>query len=515
MMRWIFFSLLVTGCRNTEPEEYTPPRDTEETGTTDTQDDTNDTSTDDSGNPTDSRTPKVLTVMIDGWKPEVINTADTPTVDTLLDAAAYSLTARVEDTTISGSGQTSFLTGVHRDKHQVPDNAFSEPNNDEYPHHFTRIKEANPQISTASYTTWSPIPDNIVSHADINVFADYSSNGDALVVEQLLADLATEDTDVISLMLSDLDATGHSTGFDEDNATYINQMEDIDAQLGAILTAIDARTTRAEERWLIILSTDHAGTGYGHGDNIPTHRLVPLIIKSDQVAVGEIWPAPDAVDIVPTLFHHLDIDIDDSWNLDGRVQGTTATSPPEAALDTNLVFNGDAEYERGYTDFEPDAAVPGWDDEGYATVMVYDAPDGFPASTDPGPEDRGSNYFCGGGTSDDTQLSQTIDLSALSEEIAAGATYELSAYVGGYSSQNDASAVSVTFLNSSQSALHTQTIGPLLAADRDNMTGMFPLSETGTVPTTAAFATITIDAYQSSGLNDGYTDNVSLILTAN
>ncbi len=491
------------------PGQLATPSDTD--SVTDSGD-TGDTG--DTGEVSVEKTPKVLTIMIDGWKPEVIATASTPTLDALLATAAYSLRARVEDTTISGSGQTSFLTGVHRDKHQVPDNSFDDPNFDEYPHYFSRVKSALPDAVTASYCTWSPIPDYLVSDADINEFVDYGQDGDQLMVDQLVEDLSETDLDVVSLMLSDLDVAGHDYGFDENASTYIAEMENLDEQVGRVLAAIESRESRDEENWLVIISTDHAGTGYGHGLNIPEHRLVPLVISGEDAASGVIWPAPDAVDIVPTALKHLGIEQDPAWRLDGRAVGFEATAPPEAALDINLVFNGDAEYERGYDDFRPDAAVPGWTDTDYATVMVYGAPSGFPTILDPGPDDRGNNFFCGGGTTEDTELTQTIDLSAIAKEIAVGTTYTFSAFVGGYSTQDDRSQVTLTFSDSNQSALYSATVGPLTADDRGGVTGLWEQSTTGNVPSSAAYATLTITAIRASGENDGYADNVSLVISA-
>ncbi len=72
--------------------------------------------------------PHVLMVLLDGWRPDVIAAAHTPTIDMMMQDSAYSMKARTEDTTISGSGHSSFLTGVHRDKHNVHGNSFGDAN---------------------------------------------------------------------------------------------------------------------------------------------------------------------------------------------------------------------------------------------------------------------------------------------------------------------------------------------------------------------------------------------------
>ena len=146
--------------------------------------------------------------------------------------------------------------------------------------------------------------------------------------------------------------------------------------------------------------------------------------------------------------------------------------------------------------------------------MFYGAPGGFPLDSDPGPGERGKNFFCGGGTTDDTHLTQTVSLSALAAEIAAGTGYTLSAYVGGYSSQDDRSQVTVTFADSDELALHTATVGPLFAEDRADVTGLWEVSTSGSVPTSAVSATVTLTALRASGYNDGYADNLSLVIRA-
>jgi hypothetical protein len=65
------------------------------------QSDTGGDSNTDTGSP--DKEAKALLVFIDGFIPEGINTSETPTLDLLLAESAWSLTARAESTTISGS----------------------------------------------------------------------------------------------------------------------------------------------------------------------------------------------------------------------------------------------------------------------------------------------------------------------------------------------------------------------------------------------------------------------------
>lgn len=474
------------------------------------------------------KTPKVLMLMIDGFIPEGIDTSDTPTIDSLLVDAAWSRKARAESTTISGSGWSSFLTGVHWDKHQVSSNDFSYQNYIDYPHVFTRLKEAKPDAVVAECQIWEPIwtglvepanPD-FVSHHNYDDYADDyldDDSSDWLCSDDVAAYASEPEVDFLVMMYGDLDGVGHSYGYGAEYEYYQWMLTKIDTAMGEILEAIEARPTFAEEDWLILLSADHAGNPeLGHGYNIPEHREIPLIISGPSVAPGEIWPAPQAVDIVPTALHHLGVEPQEAWGIDGVVVGIEETQAPTATMGENLIFNGDAEYEPGTVGYDsvPDVSIAGWNDPGYFTVIQWDSPGGYPVMTDEGPVDRGANLFAGGWTSSDSYASWTIDLSPLSSQIDGGAQYDLSGWLGGYYNQDDAIQVTAQFFDDDSQPIETAKIGPVFAVDRGNVTALLERKTSGTVPVGARSVTVTLDALIGSGSNDGYADNISLVLTA-
>ena len=454
--------------------------------------------------------PHVLMVLLDGWRPDAIAAAHTPTIDMMMQDSAYSMEARVEDTTISGSGHSSFLTGVHRDKHNVHGNSFGDANYQEYPYWFNLLKYERPEMHTAAYHNWLPMADAALDSSVCGYCVDmYVTGSDNSIATQLATDLANKQMDAVTIVIDAPDAAGHGYGFHPSIPQYVAAMNQSDVWLGMMMDAIFARTNYAEEDWMVIISTDHAGSGYGHGYNIPEHREVPLIIWGAE-SPGTIWPAPDAVDIVPTALHHMGVEVRPEWDLDGRAVGIGPTAPPASALDVNLVFNGDGELERGMTPGF-DASVPGWIDNGTMTTWIYDVPD-YLQKTDPGPVDGGSNYF--GGGSEDSTMHQEIDLTGIAEEIGWGnLTYSLTAYIGGYSGQNDCMEVLVEFFDSSGNLLLSGGIGPVYAADRNYTTGIHLNGVIGQVPADSAWVRVTLNAYLEYGYNDAYADDVSLILS--
>lgn len=190
--------------------------------------------------------------------------------------------------------------------------------------------------------------------------------------------------------------------------------------------------------------------------------------------------------------------------------------PPVAALDENLIFNGDAEYERGYEGYTsvPDAWIPGWFDSGYLTVVQYDSPDGYPTSSDSGPDDRGANFFAGGWTDSDTEAKWEIDLSPLASVIDSGASWTLSGWLGGYATQEDRASVTVRFFDASADLITSATIGPVSAAERGYATGLVERVSSGSIPAGVRMAVVTVNATWFGGYNDGYADNLALVISA-
>lgn len=87
---------------------------------------------------------------------------------------------------------------------------------------------------------------------------------------------AQEDPDVIFFTFEHTDHAGHDTGFGNQNADYIEACKEADEWGYEILKTIEARSSYADEDWLIVISTDHGGTETGHGGQTPFERMTWL-----------------------------------------------------------------------------------------------------------------------------------------------------------------------------------------------------------------------------------------------
>ena len=154
--------------------------------------------------------------------------------------------------------------------------------------------------------------------------------------------------------------------------------------------------------------------------------------------------------------------------------------------------------------------VPGWTVTPGFTAVVYGAPGGYPIASQ-GPPSPGHNFFAGGQNVASSSATQLIDVSCL----PASLSYDLSAYLGGSQTQDDNAQVQIDFIDASSSTISSDTIGPVLASDRGDTTSFLFRQSTGTVPTGTVSIRVTVTMTRvTPPYNDGYADNISLILTS-
>lgn len=245
-------------------------------------------------------TRKVLILGIDGCRQDALQNAATPNLDGLLNYAVYSYDALTHAPTWSATGWSTMLTGVWETKHGAYSNAFTNTNYTDWPSLFSRVESYDPMLNTVSVCTWGPINDNIVTVADSEITL---TNNDAAVKNEGVDLLTNSDPDVLFLDFSDVDYAGHANGFTANGATYLSVIETTDGYVGEVLTALQNRSTYAQEEWLIMVATDHGGNTSGHGGTTFAERNVFMIAArpgTDPVELGKTVntvPVTDALQL--------------------------------------------------------------------------------------------------------------------------------------------------------------------------------------------------------------------------
>ena len=179
----------------------------------------------------------------------------------------------------------------------------------------------------------------------------------------------------------------------------------------------------------------------------------------------------------------------------------------------NLLVNGNAEDGPASPAGGP-VEVPGWITSGAFTVVPYDAPADYPSLSQAPPDGR--KQFFTGGLSGISTATQAIDVSANAGEIDAGqVTCDISAWLGGYSDQDDDARFTVDFRNDAATGLKKITLGPVTALERANQTGFKFRRSSVVVPaqTRSIQAGLVLTRKTNAGqFDDGYADNLSIIL---
>ncbi len=184
-------------------------------------------------------------------------------------------------------------------------------------------------------------------------------------------------------------------------------------------------------------------------------------------------------------------------------------------LGSNLIVNGNAEADTGSNNGDQIGPVTGFTSTGQFTVVQYGASGGFPQPADPGPADRGNNFFAGGPTAALSTGSQLIQVGDASAAIDSGkVAYDLSAWLGGFATQDDNAVLSLSFLDTDAAQLGTASLGPVTEPDRGGNTGLLSRDLMGLVPIGTRSIDVTLTLTRDEGsYDDGYADNLSLVLS--
>ena len=222
-----------------------------------------------------SQTRKVLFIGIDGTRADALQAANTPNIDSIVAHGAYTFDSWCLGITVSGPSWSTIFSGVWYPKHGVTDNSYSGSHFDKF-HLFPCLaKQHKPSLYAAEVMEWAPLIDNVPNVYDCyDVRVKVTDGGTSTTVPPVQTQLLNSNLDVMTVYFDAVDLAGHSSGFSPSNGAYINAIESVDAAIGTIITALKNRPTYASEDWLILLTTDHGGTGTGHGGNSVSERHI-------------------------------------------------------------------------------------------------------------------------------------------------------------------------------------------------------------------------------------------------
>jgi hypothetical protein len=304
-----------------------------------------------------------LVIAIDGLRGDGIENSATPNIDQLIQGtwasgyqgafAHYAQTMK-DAAPNSGPNHVGIMTGVTASKSGVTGNSdVSKGNYSQYPHYQTLIERHNAALNTAFLVTWGTDM-QIANQADLRIDANDATNiqnainiiNGSYTSHQWIKGTRP---DSLFLFLDDVDHAGHNCCFAASDNDYINEIADVDNQIGQLLSAIKTRANFAGEDWQIVITSDHGGRGSSHGIHAADNYTIPFLVASKSASQGYLADIPHNYDAAATALDHLEIAV--PANMDGKVRGGKTLAKPPAKLQQNLVtylpFEGDYQDKSG------------------------------------------------------------------------------------------------------------------------------------------------------------------------
>ncbi len=269
---------------------------------------------------------RVLVIGIDGVRVDILASANTPNLDALIAAGAFTDSALTGLRTLSGPGWSSMLTGVVAEKHGVLTNDFSTNRYDDYPDFLTRLERHDRSWHTLAIACWAPLMSEADGGPLISPLVDTRIlfNGDSIgftaaddsVAAAAEAVLTRDDVQAAFVYFGNVDVVGHETS--SLSPEYRAAVEATDVHVGRVMAALRSRPSFESENWLVLISTDHGRRDDGgHGTPTRKERTIFYLAWGPTALRGRIEGEVRIEDVAATALAYLGVRAE----LDGRPRG--------------------------------------------------------------------------------------------------------------------------------------------------------------------------------------------------
>ena len=286
---------------------------------------------------------RVIIIGVDGAG--AFDYAETPYINKILSEGTVCYDATTVTPSISTQAWTSMFHGVTPEIHgETNSTTFDIYDPDSaYPSFFRVIREATPDATLASFSTWGDINGGIIEE-NIGVYKECPSD-DIENAAAIIEYLDKNDPDVMYVQFDNVDGKGHNTGFGSQH--YINQLEATDKLIGDIYKKLDEMGYL--KNTLIIFTADHGGTAHGtHGGDTDGEMNIMIGVAGKTVVKGGEMTsldrygnaqAPEITDIAAIVLYALGYDAPATWTSTvpgGLFEGVDASVRPEPTIPYNV-----------------------------------------------------------------------------------------------------------------------------------------------------------------------------------
>ena len=268
---------------------------------------------------------RVLLISMDGLRRDVITDERMPALRALLQQGAGTLAAVSQQPTFTIPNHVSMVTGLRPSTHGVT--FIGDPGDFIVDGAIFEIAH-QAGLTVGIYLSKNKL--RLLAKPENYEQLFIRNNGSsAEVVDTLVADLGNKASrwNLTFLHITEPDSVGHIHGWM--SPEYLDALEVVDSLLERIFAALDSNALRQET--LVILTSDHGGSGFTHDQRIPEVIFIPWIVTGPGVASGVRVPCSvGSHDTGPTILHALGLEVPEY--MEGRVIESVFEPAPRSFL---------------------------------------------------------------------------------------------------------------------------------------------------------------------------------------
>lgn len=149
-----------------------------------------------------------------------------------------------------------------------------------FPSIFSVIRDQKPNAKTAAIYSWGGIG-YLIEKKAIDFVIPTDDNDDA-AIDEAVKTIKEQKPLFTFVHLDEPDGVGHNIG--HRTPEYYAELKNVDNRIGRIVQAV--KDAGIEDETIIIVSSDHGGTGKGHGGKTLDEVLIPWVIAGPGVVKG-------------------------------------------------------------------------------------------------------------------------------------------------------------------------------------------------------------------------------------
>lgn len=231
----------------------------------------------------------VVVIGVDGFSASGLKKAATPFMDQMIKSGAVSYSARTVLPSISSPNWASMVLGAGPEQHGVLNNDWRvdeyslEPvvadSSRRFPSIFTIARTQLPKAEIGAIHNWGGFGD-LFQHSLMSYHKHYSKQDET--VAAFAAYLQEKKPTLAWLHLDEVDHAGHNDG--HGTPVYLKAVSKVDSCVGVVLDAI--QKAGMEKNTMVMVVSDHGGTGMAHGGYDLEEVTVPIIYYGAGIKQG-------------------------------------------------------------------------------------------------------------------------------------------------------------------------------------------------------------------------------------